>query len=55
MSVVDDATVNTILPGGGGRSSKKPRSSGIRILNSAKTSIPPGGDGHSSYFNSVDI
>ena len=54
-SVVDAATVNPIRPGGGGRSSKNPRSSGIRILNSVKISIPPGGNGRSSSLNYVDL
>ena len=53
--VVDAATVNSIRPGGGGRISKNPRSSGITILSSAKTSIPPGGDGRIYSLNSVDV
>ena len=54
-SVVDAETVNPIRPGAGGRSSKNPRSSSITILNYAKMSIPPGGDGLSSSLNSVDL
>ena len=54
-SVVDTATVNSICLGGGGRSSKKLQSAGITILNSATTSIPPGGDGRSSFLNYVDL
>ena len=54
-SVVDAATVNPIRLGGGGRSSKNLRSSDITIFNSAKTSIPPGGDGRIYSLNSVDV
>ena len=54
-SVVDAANVNSIRTRGGGRSSKNIRSSGITILNSTKTSIPPGGNGRSSSLDSVDI
>ena len=54
-SVFHAATVNPICPGGGGRSSKNSRSSGITILNSAKTFIPPGGDRRISSLNSVDL
>ena len=54
-SVVDASTVNSIRLGGGGRISKKPRSSGIKILNSEKTSIPPYGNRHSSSLNLVDL
>ena len=53
--VVDATTVNLIRPGCRGRSSKNPQSSGITILNSTKTCIPSGGDGRSTYLNSVDI
>ena len=44
-SVVDASTLNSICPGGGRRISKNPRSSGITIINSAKTFIPPDGNG----------
>ena len=54
-SVVDAATVTLIHPGGGGSSSKNPRSSGITILNSANTFIPTGGNRRSSSLNSIDI
>ena len=54
-SVVPAETVNSIHPGGSIRSLKTPRLSGITILNSEKISIPPGGDGRSSYLNSVDL
>ena len=54
-SVVDASTVNSIRWGGVGRISKKPRSSGIKILNSEKTSIPPYGNRHSSSLNLVDL
>ena len=48
-SVVEAATVNLIRLGGGGRISKEPLSSGITILNSAKTSIPPGSPSLDSF------
>ena len=54
-SVDDAATVNSIRPGVGGRSSKNTQSSGITISNSAKTSIPPGVNGRSPSLNSVDL
>ena len=54
-SVVDAETVNPIRPGAGGRSSKNPRSSGITILNTAKTSIRQGGEGRSSSLNYIHL
>ena len=54
-SVVETATVNSISLWGSCISSKKKRSSGITILNSAKTFIPPGVNGRRYSFNSVDL